>query len=165
MAAGNSLCKFTPRQNQPPTSTYATPDRRNARDVLDFDAAADEAAVFEDVLPRNYGGNGITAIIAWSATSATSGNVVLGGSFERTDDESLDTDSDSFAAEQTGTFAAPGTSGQVQYSSIAFTNGAQIDSLAVSEVFRFKFRRIGSDGSDTMTGDLELRSIELIETP
>lgn len=164
MASGDTLCVFVPTDNEPPTAAYATIDTRNAHPCLDFDAAGTEVAVFTAVLPRNYAGGGVTVSLRWSASSATSGNVVWNGYVERIDDESLDIDADSFAAAQIATAAAPGTSGQVQYTDIAFTHGAQMDSLAVGELFRLSVQRNGVSGSDTMTGDAELLGVEIRET-
>lgn len=163
MASGDTLLTFTPLANQPPASSYATFDTRNNHVVLDFDASADEAAIFGDVLPRHYAGGGITVTIVWMATTATSGNVVWSVAIERMD-TATDLDADSFATANTATAAAPATSGAPAYTTIAFTSGAQMDSLAVGEAFRIKVSRTGSSGSDTMTGDAELLRVELKET-
>lgn len=163
MASGDTLITFSALANQPPASTYATLDTRNSHAVLDFDAAADEVAIFGDVLPRHYAGGGITATLGWMATSATSGNVVWSVAFERRD-TGTDLDTDSFATANTATAATSATSGALVYTTIAFTAGAQMDSLAVGEAFRLKVSRTGSSGSDTMTGDAELVSVELKET-
>lgn len=164
MASGDTLGSFTVHANEPPASNYATFDTRNGHPLLDFDAGADEVAIFSDVLPRHYGGGGITAYLHFAMSTATSGNVVLGGSFERIGDGQHDIDSDGFATEKTATVAVPATSGNIEIASIAFSNGSEIDSIAVGEGFRFKFRRVGTNGSDTATGDLELRWIEFKET-
>ncbi len=77
MATGDSLATFSPLSNEPPATAYATLDTRNSHPTLDFDdAAATESAVFSFVLPRNYGGSGITVYLHWAATTATTGNVI-----------------------------------------------------------------------------------------
>ncbi len=166
MASGDTIATFSPLSNEPPATTYATLDTRNSHPCLDFDdAAATEAAVFSFVLPRNYAGGGITIYLHWAATSATSGNVIWQTSFERIGDGSQDTDSDGFATAVTWSAqAASATSGNVVIDSQAHTNGAQIDSLAVGELGRLKVERLGSNGSDTMSGDAELMAVELKET-
>lgn len=165
MASGNTLLQFHPQDNQPPSSNYATLDTRNSQLVLEFDAATAESAIFSAVLPRAYAGGGITASICWCADTAITGSVVWGVSIERAADETDDLDSDSFATEQTVTSAAPtGSAGQVQYASIAFTDGAQIDSIAIGERIRVKLRRVAADGSDDMAGDAQFISLELRET-
>ena len=47
---------------------------------------------------------------------------------------------------------------------IAFTDGAQIDSLAVGESFRFKVTRKVADAGDDMAGDAEILRCEIKET-
>lgn len=164
MASGDTLYTATAYANEPPSSNYATLDTRNQHPVLDFDADTDESAVFAGVLPRAYAGGGLTVRLGWMATSATSGNVVWNVAIERWQDETDDLDSDSFAAAQAATAAAPGTSGAVQYTDVAFTHGAQMDSLAAGEGFRLKVTRDADNGSDTMAGDAELISVEVRET-
>jgi hypothetical protein len=164
MASGNTLCIFTATDNVPPAANFATLDHRNRHCVLDFDAAADESAIFEGVLPRHYAGGGITVRLLWAGTSATSGNVVWNSAIERIDDEGLDIDADSFATANAVTAGAPATSGMVQYTDIAHTSGAQMDSLAAGEAFRLKITRDADNGSDTMTGDAELLGVEIRET-
>lgn len=164
MASGDTLLIFVPQANEPPASNYATLDLRNNHPVLDFDAGTDESAVFSAVLPRAYGGSGLTVTLVWAASSATSGNVVWNVAIERVNDESQDMDADSFATAQAVTAGAPGTSGQPQYSDVAFTSGAQMDSAAAGDLIRLKVTRDADNGSDTMTGDAELRAVEVRET-
>ena len=162
MASGNTLCTFTALANNPPTAGYATLDFRNNVPVLDFDPAATETAIFTGTLPRHYAGGGITGTLTWMASTATSGNVIWETAFER---GNTDLDADSFATAVTGAAAATNaTSGIVTNTAIAHTNGAQIDSLAIGEMFRLRVQRIGGSGSDTMAGDAELVVVELRET-
>lgn len=166
MASGETLVVFTPRSNQPPASAFATLDTRNGHLVLDFDGETDEEAVFEGVLPARYGGGGLTVACYVLFTSATSGSVRLQAGFERIDASGLDLDADSFAAFQSAGGTAPGTSGQVIVVSITFTDGAQMDSLAVGEAFRLKIRRDadGTSGTDDITTDMELLRVRISET-
>lgn len=166
MASGDTLIVWTPHSNEPPASAYATLDTRNAHLVLDFDGATDEEAVFSGTLPRQYAGGGLTVNHHIAFTSATSGNVRLQGAIERIDASSLDIDADSFTAFQSAGGTAPGTSGQVIVVAVAFTAGAQMDSLAVGEAFRYKLRRDadGTSGTDDIATDMELLAIEVKET-
>lgn len=163
MASGNTLNIFTPAANEPPSSSYATLDTRNGHPVLDFDAASDESAVFTSVLPRHYAGGGLTITLIWSATSATTGDVVWNTAIERMD-TGTDTDADSFATANAATATTSGTSGAPIYTTIAHTSGAQMDSLAAGEAFRLKVTRDADNASDTMTGDAELIAVEIKET-
>lgn len=162
--SGQTLCRFKPQNNEPPSTAYATLDLRNVHPVLDFDAATDEEAVFTDILPASYGGGGLTVVILWAATSATSGNCIWDAQFDRLADGGQDIDSAGFAAVQSVTAATSGTSGILTYSSITFTSGAAMDSLAAGELFRLKVRRDANNASDTMTGDAELRAVLVKET-
>lgn len=168
MASGDTLLIFHPYNNEPPSSNYATLDTRNLHPVLDFDASTDEEAVFSAVMPQHYAGTtGVTVYIHYSMSSATSGNVVWQVAFERVGDQQLDVDSDSFAAfNGSGQVAVPATSGLVDVVGIAFTDGADMDSVAVGEKFRLKIRRDADDTSatDDATGDAEIHAIEIRET-
>lgn len=165
MASGNSLITWVATDDHPPAAAYATPDVRNAHPCLNFDAATDEDACFHGVLPRHYAGGGITLVIAWMAASATTGNVMWTAAFERLDAGGQDLDADGFAtAQAAGAAAANAASGKLTYTTITFTNGAQMDSVAVGEAFRLKVTRDADNGSDTMTGDAQLVSTELRET-
>lgn len=166
MASGATLFTLKPQDRIGPATDYATFDIRNGHLVLEFDPGATvERADFEGVLPRNYAGGGITVTIGFMVDTATSGNVVWGVAFERHDDESLDLDSDSLASEGTVTAAAPATTGMVQYCTIAFTNGAAIDSLSVGEHFRLRLRRVSSDAADTVnSNDAQWLFLEARET-
>lgn len=164
MASGDTLAVMTPLHGAPPAANYAQLDTRNAHPVAAFDAATEEALYFGGVLPRHYAGGGLTLSLHWMGATATSGNVLWGASLERLYAAGDDIDSDSFAAEQTATGAANGTSGKLTVTTIAFTAGAQMDSIAVGEAFRLKIARKAADGSDTMTGDAQLLRIEIKET-
>lgn len=163
MASGDTLCVFTPLNNEPPSSNYATLDTRNLHPVLDFDATTNEDAVFSAVMPRHYGGGGITVYIHYAMSTATSGDIDWDVAFERIGDQQLDIDADSFAAvNSVDNTTVPGTSGNVDIVNVTFTDGADMDSVAVGEGFRLKITRDATN--DTATGDAELVTIELKET-
>ena len=158
MASGDLLFDFAVQANEPPASAAAALDVRNARPVIAFDATTDESAVFCGTLPNAYAAGGITLTLEWTGASATSGNVVWQTAFERCD-TGTDMDADSFATANSTTAAAPGTSGAPAYTTVAHTNGAQIDSVLKNETFRLKVTRNASSGSDTMTGDSHLSRV------
>lgn len=164
MASGNTLNAFTAQSNQPPSSTYATFGVRNNHAILEFDAATSETAYFEDVLPSHYSGGGLTVELYWMAATATSGDAVWEVSVERNESAGTDLDSDSFATAQTATTTTSGTSGAINKTTITFTSGAQMDSLAAGEPFRLRVVRNGGSGSDTMTGDAQLSRVHIKET-
>lgn len=163
MASGNTLIIWRAQDNEPPSSNFATFNLRNNHPVLDFDDTTQETAIFTAILPRNYGGGGITAYLHWVA-AATSGTGGWDVTFERIGNGSQDIDSDGFATAQTVTAATvPGTSGNVAITSVAIADGAAgTDSTAVGETFRVRIRR--DVANDTAVGDLQLLAIELKET-
>ncbi|MFQ6027398.1 MAG: hypothetical protein ACE5Q6_07895, partial [Dehalococcoidia bacterium] len=99
----------------------------------------------------------------YAMSSATSGDIDWDAAFERIGDQQLDIDSDSFAAvNSVDNTTVPGTSGFIDVVSIAFTDGADMDSVAAGEAFRLKVTRDAA--SDTASGDAELWAVEIRET-
>lgn len=163
MASGDTLLLFTPLHNEPPASNPATLDVRNSHPVLDFDATTNESAVFSTVLPRHYTSGGITVYLHYAMTTAEVNTVDWDVAFERIGDQQLDIDGDSFATvNSVDNTTVPGTTGLVDIVSVAFTDGADMDSVAVGEGFRIKITRDAS--SDDAAGDAELLFVELKET-
>lgn len=163
MASGDTLLVFTPLNNEPTTANAATLDMRNQHPVLDFDDTTNEHAVFSSVMPRHYDGGGVTVYLHYAMTSAVADTVDWDVAFERIGDQQLDIDGDSFAAvNSVDNTTVPGTTGLVDVVSIAFTDGADMDSVAKEEGFRLKITRDAS--SDDATGDAELLFVEIRET-
>jgi len=164
MSSGDTLINFHPYNNEPPASNYATLDLRNNHPVLDFDDTTNESAVFSAVMPRNYAGTtGVTVYIHFSMSSAEADTVDWDVSIERIGDGELDVDGDSFATvNSVDNTTVPGTTGLVDIVNVTFTNGADMDSVAVGELFRIKITRDAT--SDDAAGDAELHAIELKET-
>jgi len=169
MASGDTLAIFTPYNNEPPSSNYATLDTRNQHPILDFDATTDEEAVFKGIMPQSYAGTtGVTVYIHYAMSTANgSVYVVWQAAFERVSDSVQDIDSDGFEAfNSTGQVAVPGTLGHVDVASIAFTDGSDMDSVVAGDGFRLKIRRDadGTSADDDATGDAELWAVEIRET-
>ena len=162
MASGQTLIPFEPKNYDPQGSGFGTPDTRNSHLVIDL--AIGETAVFPLLLPRHYGGNGITVYLHYAMSSAVANDIKLETYIERVGDQQQDLDADGFAAARnTGDVTVPGTSGLVDIITTTHSNGAQMDSLAVGEGGRLKVKRIAVAGSDA-SGDLEIFRIEIKET-
>lgn len=149
---------FTPSDNQPPATNFATLDTRNSILVLDFDdGATNEAAHFVGILPHGANlSSGLKVRIHWMATSATSGNCRWGVQFERA---GTDNDADSF---DTATEAHSATSATSGIETVTEITATAIDSLAAGDRFRLKVYRDSSDTTnDTMSGDAELIAVEV----
>jgi len=163
MASGDTLLIFTALHNEPPASACATIDIRNQHPVLDFDETSNESAVFSGIMPRSYAGGGVTVYLHYAMTSATSGTVDWDAAFERIGDQQQNIDSDGFAAAKSvNDTTVPAESGLVDVLSIAFADGAEMDSIAAGEGFRLKITRDAA--SDDAAGDAELLFVELKET-
>jgi hypothetical protein len=163
MASGDSLVIFTALCNEPPAANAATPDLRNQHPVLDFDDATNESAVFTAIMPQHYAGGGVTVYLHYAMTSAEANTVDWDVAFERIGDQQLDIDADSFAAvNSVDDTTVPGTTGLVDVVSVAFTDGADMDSVAAGEVFRLKVTRDAA--SDDAAGDAELVAVHIVET-
>jgi hypothetical protein len=163
MASGDTLCVFHPHGAEFPASNFATLDARNNHPCLDFDTTTGETAYWSDVLPRNYAGGGITVYVHYAASTATTGTIGWLIAFERIGDGSQDVDADGFASDNTLTaVTVPATSGHVDIANVAVTNGANMDSIAVGELFRLRVTR--DVANDSATGDAEIYAVELKET-
>lgn len=164
MASGDTLGAFDFSCNQPPSANYAAVFVRNGHAVLAFDTTTQQTAIFAGVMPRNYGGGGLTVYLAWMAASATSGTIGWDVTFERDNDANHDLDADAWATAQTVTAATvDATSGKVKTTNVAITAGAAgTDSLAAGEPFRIRVRR--DVANDNAAGDAHLLSVEIKET-
>lgn len=149
-----------------PVGCAASPDRRNNKPVLDFDASVDEVAGFQDFMPRHYDGSGITVTVGVAASSATTGDMSWAISLMSISDDADDLDVKVFAAPQRNQAVdAPSVSGEVAYFTITFTDGGQMDSIAAGEMFYMLIMRDAQDSTnDDMAGDAELVFIEIQET-
>lgn len=152
-----TIQRFTPRDNQPPASAFATLDQRNNILVLEFDASTEESAYFVGVINESMTlTSGLTVRLWWMGDTATSGNVQWGVQFEKT---GTDLDADSFDSNAQATSAASGTSGVESVASITITT---IDSLTAGDRYRLRVYRVAADATnDTMTGDAQLVAVEL----
>lgn len=164
MASGDTLVTFLPYANEPPATIYATLDTRNGHPVLDFDGSTDEEAVFTGIMPAHYAAGGITVKVHVMFTSATTGTANIEAYIERMTEQ--DADADGFAAFQDASAVPNAASGIETIASIAFTNGAAMDSVVAGNTFRLKIRRDadGTNGTDDIVTDMELLGIEIIET-
>lgn len=158
MASGDSVVSVV--EIWPPTTLFAVLTRRvgasapaEGANVWAFDAATTWYLDFLCVL-RGYGGGGLTFTLPWTAATATSGTVIWGIGIRRllasTDDIDV---AHTYDYNASSADTAPATSGTLLYSSIVFTNGADMDSWADGELAIVRVRR---DIADTMAGNAEL---------
>jgi hypothetical protein len=156
-----TLFVFAPRDNEPPTSNFATLDTRNSHPVLDFDTTTQETAIFRGKIPEGtILTDGLTVYVQWAVTSATTGTVGWDVAFERIVAGGVDIDSDSFDTAQTITAATvPGTNGVTSVTSVNFSGAELPVGFTAGDMFRIRIRRDVSN--DTATGDAELLQVEI----
>ena len=166
MASGDTLLILTPHSADLPSSGgVPTPDTRNDHPVLRFDAATAQTVNFPILMPRHYAGTtGVTATIIWSAETAITAETRWSLAWERHQDDLFDLDADGFATAKTVDATAPSAAGEVSYDTIAFTDGAEIDSIAVGESGRLRLIRDAAHANDDMAAGAELHRIEIKET-
>ncbi len=152
---------FSPNDNEPPSSNYATLIYRNNHPALAFDTTTQETAIFRGRIPEgSVMTSGLTVYVQWAATSATSGTIGWDVSFERLVDSGQDLDSDNFGTAQTITAATvSGTSGVTLVTSVNFSQAQLPTSLAAGDMYRVRIRRDVTN--DTATGDAELYQVEV----
>ena len=160
MESGDSLMVFDALANRPPESGYAVLDLRGGFVVLDFDDSADEQAVFFSVVPVHYTEGGLLFTLSFTTTSATTGTARLRIEATRiAAGDSLDTlpvpmDTLEFLV------SAPAAAGNV----VEHTTGTvSATGLTAGEHLRIALTRLATDAGDTLTGDLELISMEVRE--
>jgi hypothetical protein len=157
-ARGRLLCS----RAMPPATAFATLDVRAGGstpaeqvEVFDFDDTTAEHMDFLCELTADYAGGGLSCVVTWSATTATTGAVQWELAFRRLADDAEDIDTSQTYDFNTVSTTTASASGEVQYSTIAFTHGADMDSLAAGEVAILRLRR-NPAGTDDLTGDAEL---------
>jgi hypothetical protein len=174
MASGNTLAIFRAQDCQPPATAYAQFDTvagastpAESIPVLDFEdgtATAGEYADFYGILPRTYANGGLTVYIHWLST-ATTGACVWKAAFRRIADDAEDLDTTAHSYDYNAVTATTASAaGELDYASITFTDGADMDSLAVGEAFILRIFRDADDAGDTLSGDASLFAVEIKET-
>ncbi len=168
MASGDTLYVWEPKNADSPASATAAAIRTTINTTtphpcLEFSASVDQSAILPGVMPQNYAGGGVTMHFWCSAPIATN-NFILDGFFERTPIDTQVLTSDSFAAAQSVTDAAPSATDRVVEPTIAHTSGAQMDSVVAGDMFRYKITRDADNASDNMAAVLRILRVEMRET-
>lgn len=171
MASGNTLLVFTARDGVPTGTAGAAhgmlagaASPAEGVPYLAFDSATDEYVDFQGVMPRNYAGGGLTLTIYW-ASGVTTNDTVWRAAFRRVQDDAEDIDTTAHSYDYNSVTATTASAaGEVDYATITFTDGTDMDSLAVGELFILRVTRNASSGSDTMSGDAYLIAVEVKET-
>lgn len=124
------------------------------------DASANERVTWSTVL-NVYNGRSLRATVNYTMASATSGDVVFVSSVACiSPGDSQVLDSKTFGTGASITQTVPGTAGHLASGTITGIN----DSCAQGDTLILYIERSGASGSDTATGDVEIRSVVLSET-
>ena len=149
-----------------PVACFATQDDANNSRVLDFDASINKVALFPFVMPRHYDGGGLTLKLGVTSTTAT-GDMSWAFFFKSITagvDNLNNVGEDPSALKM---FAAPNfnTAFDAAEEETTFTDGADMDSIAVGEFFLLLLMRDAQDGTnDDMAADAEFVFLEMRET-
>lgn len=144
----------------------ATLDRRTAGNtaplVLDFGAASAEFMDFGVFMPRNYAGSGVDVVIGNGATTAVNGAVVWEVAFMSAATQEVS--GASFGTAKSVIASAAASAGVIVYTTVAFSNGVEMDGVQAGEYFRLQIHRETSSASDNMSGDAEFVILEIKDT-
>lgn len=166
MASGNTLVYWDALSGQVPSTGYATLGNRNGVFAWEYDDTTDESVDFGGFMPSTYAGGGITVTVGWMAASATTGTISLDVSCMSVTDDADDLDTKAFAAANNANPTTASATGEVQYTDVTFTDGADMDSIAAGEYFRIRVTRDanGTTSTDNMSGDMQLVFVVVKET-
>ena len=172
MASGDTLLIFSPLDNVPPATIFATLDTMvgtstpaESIPVLDFDDTTQEYADFYGVLPANYAGGGLTVTVIYSAAEAATDVVKWEAALRRIADDAEDLDTTAHTYDyNTVEDTAPSAIGEVAYANITFTDGADMDSVAAGEYFILRVSRNPTTGGTDVTGDASIHMVRIAET-
>jgi hypothetical protein len=143
-----------------PATNAAVPSFRNNHLVYNFDSTTQQTLYLPGVMPRGATLGSLGVKLTWTAGVAT-GNVLWVGSFERHEDNAFDLDADGFGDLLSRDATAPGSIGLTKTAYIRFSSGSNIDSIAAGESFRLRISRDAP--SDGMSGNAQLKNVELVE--
>lgn len=168
MASGDPVVQVI--RAVPPAANAATIDFRAGGStpaenymVFDFDQTTAEYMDFLCKL-EGYGGGGLTFTLPWSAPSLTVNDVRWGIGIRAIPDDAEDVDTaHTYVYNDVGTDdPAPSAAGELSYPTIAFTDGADMDSWAEGELAIVRIRR--TSATSNLAEDAELWAVFGLET-
>jgi hypothetical protein len=161
-SGGGDIAAWLARDNEPPSTGWATRDTRGALEVLDFSETTEQAAIFAAVIPQgaNFaGGLQIEALWACSTDTVTTRTVGWLIDMQMISPGSIDVDNAEITwgtAKSIPLTTIPSVSGVTKTSSVSFTQIELPAGLAAGRLLRIRIRR---DTADDASGDVELYAL------
>ena len=162
MASGDTLFTFEASDGVGAASNFPSLDMTGLPAwVLDYDDATNETHYFFGTMPGQYDGSaGLDVVLHWKFTTYVGSQTCdWEVSFYRVADDADSYESATFATAQTVLATEAGTSAELDYATIAFTN-AQADGIQPNERFVLRVVRDASGGTAS-PGDAELAGGEV----
>lgn len=143
---------FQSAEGSPTLSAGSNADTPSAW-LLD-DAAVVESVAGQVIIPEDWSSGAVTVKLYFAMVSATSGNVQVDSRIL-----SVASNADALGAgtSSSDTIAVPGTAGLLKIA----TRGSTFTPGGAGEMVRVSVRRLGSNGSDTATGDMRFFGVKL----
>ncbi len=171
MATGNTLLWLSPLSSCGPNATAAqfdtivgTSTPAESVPVLAFDSTTAEYADFRAKMPQHYGGGGVTLHLATGGGGAA-GTYNFRAAFRAIEDDTEDLDTTAHTYDYNDVdITGPSAIGEVVIDTLAFTDGADMDSTGAGDEFILRIGRNPADAQDTMAADAYLHGIEIRET-
>ncbi len=153
---------YTPLQIVTSSGTLGISNSTTTRPMALYDASAHEWADWQSLQLKPYSGGALSADIAFTMASATSGGVTWSVQLECiASGASADYDTASFDTfNSTSGATVPSTAGYLKVVTVPLTNN---DSCASGDSFRPRLNRLPADSGDTASGDAEFRWMRIYE--
>lgn len=170
MASGDTILTLTP-QTSTPTATLAAPPSLISGastpgeliPVVTFDNATQQYIDFYAIIPKYYGGGGLTCRVDLRSDDTTS-SIRMGIAFRRIEDtDDLDTTSHSYDYNEVS-ISSPATVGTGNSGEITFTDGADMDNVTFEDYCIVRVTRNVSHGDDGNAGLAQVTGILIKET-
>ena len=166
---GTAIHTFLPGAAALPVTNGAryveVPGTTTPQRYLAFAQASAVMEAYWDLTAKDYGSGNLTLELEWFADSASSGSLVWGAAIGC---YTLDTDITDWTAKAVSTeniviathlgTGSGANAKRGQRASITITN---LDSIAANDAVQLRVRRVGTNGSDNMSGDGNLRKCVL----
>jgi hypothetical protein len=164
-SGGGDIAVWLARDNEPPSTAWATRDTRGALEVLDFSETTQQAACFSKVLETGVAlSNGFFVDVRWACSTATNTAQTVGWLIDlaRISDNVVDLDNLETAwgaAKAIPLQAIPASAGVSLTTTVQFLAADLPSGLAAGDILRVRVQR--NIDVDDAAGDVELVSVRV----